>query len=291
LRTRFLPVLLELFVVNVACAPFARTQEFPYRLTAAPLRVDLTPPPGISHTEPIHVLNDGEGPAHMKAFVADWHFNQFDAPQYVPAGKQPEFSCGSWVKINPTEFEVQAHSSQQIRFTIRAPQEVKEGGYHCAVVIETTPVPAPRLPSSGLRTQLRFATSVYAVVGNPRPEAEFAELTARRLPPGKPEGGRPAPPEQRWEFQMQIANTGQTHFRVSGTLEVKDSQGKSVETFKLENQPVLPQSQRPFTFVSDRPLEPGSYKLVGTIDVGLKALLQTEREIQVEAAPLQSPTP
>jgi len=257
-------------------------QGTPYRLGVSPLRVDVKMPAGQAHTETIRVTSDGDEPVHMRAAAADWYFNENDAPEYVRAGKLPSYSCGQWLRINPTEFDVPAKGAIPVRFTVVTPPGGDIGGYHCAVLVEMVPPPLPALPQTGLRTLLRFATSVYVVMGDPPAQGEVVSLD---LAPAPPEAAVLAGAQEkpRWEHRLTLRNTGRTHFRVTATLEVKDQEGKTISQFKIESQPVLPESQREFKLYGNEELAPGDYQLTASIDIGLKSLLQAEKKVRIEA--------
>jgi hypothetical protein len=245
------------------------------------MRVDLEMSSGAVHTETLGVFNAGDEPVHMRAAAADWFFNENDVPQYVPAGIRPSFSCGSWLSLNPVEFEVPPRQATPIRLTVATPPGQPAGGYHCAVTIAIAPGPEPSPPAAGLRVLVRFATTLYVVIGDPLPQVEVASLEVvpaapdAPVPPGT--GGKP-----RWQYLLTLHNTGPTHFRVNGTLELLDHEGRSVSNFKIGSQPVLPESQRTFKFTFARELPPGDYHLVVTIDIGLKTLLQAKKKVRIE---------
>jgi hypothetical protein len=250
-------------------------------------------PAGQAHTETIRVSSDADEPVHMRAFAGDWFFNENDAPQYVPAGKQPAHSCGAWLRVNPTEFDVPARGMKPVRFTVATPAAQAAGGYHCAVLATMAPGPRPGLPTTGLQMVVRFATSIYVVIGDPQPQAEVVSLDLVPAPPASPTAPAPEAAEKpRWRYLLTLQNTGQTHFRVTATLELINQDGKAVSDFKIISQPVLPESSRTFTFTSAEELAPGDYRLTATIDIGLKTLLQGEKKVRIEAdAVPPSPTP
>jgi hypothetical protein len=231
------------------------------------------------------VVNDGTESAHLRAWPADWYFNEKDAPQFERAGTHPAYSCGTWIKVNPTEFDVPAHGSAEVRYTATIPAGTPEAGYHCGVAVETTRDPSAHLAATGLLTLFRFVNSVYVKVGNPEPEGEITSLELIAIPPGAP-GADGKPSEfPRWEYRLQVRNTGRTHFRVTAKLELRDAGGNKIDAGDVDSQPVLPETSRTFKVDSQTALTPGDYRLLATVDIGRPALLQTERAVHVQAAP------
>lgn len=287
-------IALLVWVVSWGWADTLRAQGegIPQDISVAPLRVDVNMQGGALHTETLGVFNAGGEPVHMRASAADWFFNEKDAPQYVAAGKHPSYSCGSWISLNPAEFDVPPQAATPIRFTVATPPGQPVGGYHCAVIIGMAPGLQPVQPETGLRILVRFAPTVYVMIGDPQPQAELVVLdvvpasTDSALPPGT--AGKP-----RWQYLLTLLNSGPTHFRVNATLELVDQEGKAISSFKVNSQPVLPESTRTFKFISAEELVPGDYTLTATIDIGLKTLLQSRKKVRIEAPaapPPQSPS-
>jgi len=260
----------------------------PQDISVSPLRVDVKMQGGALHTETLGVFNAGGEPVHMRASAADWFFNEKDAPQYVAAGKHPSYSCGSWISLNPVEFDVPPHEATPIRFTVATPLGQVVGGYHCAVIIGIAPGLQPGPPETGLRILARFAPTVYVTIGDPQPQAELLVLD---VVPAATEAASPhgTAGKPRWQYLLTLLNSGPTHFRVSATLELVDQAGKSFSSFKVDSQPVLPESTRTFKFISAEELVPGDYTLTATIDIGLSTLLQKKKKFRIEAPAVPLP--
>jgi len=254
------------------------------KLAVSPMRTDINMPASQSHTEAMRVVNDGTETAHLRAWPADWYFNEKDAPQFERAGSPRDYSCGSWVKVNPTEFEVPPQASAVVRYTTTIPAGTPEGGYHCGVAVETTRGPNEHLGATGLLTLFRFVNSIYVKIGSPEPQGEVTSLELVPITAGvsAPNG---EPSESHWEYRLQIRNTGITHFRVTAKIELRDATGNKVDDSNVDSQPVLPETSRTFKMTSQRAIAPGDYHLVATVDIGRPALLQTERPLHIEAAP------
>ena len=293
MNRRLLVIFTFVWAVGCILACSLAAQDKPYQVGVSPLRVDIKMPTGQMHTETIRVTSNGDEPVHMRVSTGDWFFNENDSPEHVAAGKHPSYSCGSWIRINPTEFDIPPHGWTPVRFTVAAPPGQAVGGYHCAVLVTTVPPPQPRPPATGVRTLIRFATTVYVVIGDPQPQAEVVSLDLVPAPPEPPTAAAPEAAEKpRWRYLLTLQNTGQTHFRVNATLELTNQEGKTLSQFKIDSQPVLPESQRTFKFNSAEELAPGDYTLTATIDIGLKTLLQGEKKVRIEAdAVPPSPTP
>ena len=269
----------------------ADAQQPGIKLAVSPMRTDINMPAGQSHTEAMRVVNDGTQPAHLRAWPADWYFNEKDAPQFERAGSHADYSCGSWVKVNPTEFEVPAHGSAIVRYTTTIPAGTPEAGYHCGVAVETTRDPNEHLAATGLLTLFRFVNSIYVKIGNPEPQGEVTSLELVPIAADAPGADGKPSDSPHWEYRLQIHNPGRTHIRVTAKIELRDAAGNKIDGSSVDSQPVLPEISRTFKLASQRAILPGDYRLVATIDIGRPALLQTERPIHIEAAPVSTQQP
>lgn len=257
------------------------------QLSLAPMRVDVQHlKPGDSHTGFATVSNSSERPQHMVIRAADWLLNNQALPEYSEPGTWPAYSCSAWIVANPTEFDLAPGRSQRVRFTLSVPGQVSERGYHCALIFQTVPGASPGLQANTLRTQLRLVTTFYAAVGSPvpQPHVDSFSLAPVTDAPASGGGGTEKP---KWLIQLTLSNTGNTHYRAEGSIKLFDGSEKLLETFSLESAPVLPETQRRFSWPFPGNLAPGEYRLHGIFDFGLKALQEIEKTITVSPSPGQ----
>src|SRR5215467_12853932 len=129
--------------INVAIALSAMAnQAFALKFTASmtPIRVEARGGQVINRSFRL-TLDKDEKRTQFKAHVEDWWRSE-DGKQsfYREPGTLPH-SCGIWVKLNPREAAVPGGGTLDVRISIAVPNDVKPGGYWCALTVDETQDP------------------------------------------------------------------------------------------------------------------------------------------------------
>ncbi len=228
-------------------------------LGLTPMREELRLAPGGQHSATLSLANDSPEKVRVLAEPLDFFIDATTTPQFRRQwAAESEFSCRSWLVVNPMEMELAGESRMLVRYTIRVPQSASERSYHCAVGFTTQPV-AEQVKITGLRTAVQIVASFYVVVGNPQLEGRLKDLRLEPVPDSK---------ELAWRAVVVLANPGLMHFRPVGELAVLDAAGAVVESAKFIRMPVLPKRDQPFLFPLKLERGPGKYVLRARVDLG-----------------------
>ena len=242
-------------------------------LGISPLRVELKVAPGAETSQPVKLSNSGAVATQVRVSISDWTLSETGDQTFVKKGGT-SWGCASWIQVNPSEFALPAGGNSLVRYTMRVPQDAREGGFHCAILFETLPPPREQLTQgTGVINLLRLVTTIYATIGNP---AIVAKIERLELAPAKKPGKNGA-----LEIVTEFTNAGTTQYRVSGELEVLDADGKPVRKFEYKSFPVLPGVPRSSVFPIEPPLPAGQYLLRAVIDTGAKERLAAETRVRV----------
>lgn len=229
---------------------------------------------GANHTQAVDLRNEGDQPVRIHARIDDWYLTKDGTPQFKLADTS-EFSCTSWVRLNPADQELAPHGTGTVRFTTTAPANSPEAGYRCAIMFDFLP-PGGDLKGKGRDVvfQSRIATLVYVTIGSPVPSVELTNLQTR-TGAGK-----------RLEIVASLANKGNVHVRLKGKASILTLAGDHVRDIELPNVPVLPKSDRDVAIpVEGEPLPGGQYKVEVRIDIGQPELIVGETALTVEKSP------
>lgn len=252
------------------------------QLSLSPMRVDIDQlKAGDFYTDALGISNNSDESQHVVVWAADWRLTADGGVDFLRAGSLPDFSCGGWITVNPTEFDLAPLKGARLRYTFRVPNDAAQRGYHCALVVQNTPRPSEAGSGPAMRTQLRLVTTFYATVGNPVAQPRVESLTiAPETAKGQSED---APAGLRWAVQLTLANAGETNCRGEGTIRVLDASGQTLKTFSLDSSPILPKSERRFSWSLPEKLIPGDYRLQASLDLGLKAVQEIEKNVTLSA--------
>jgi hypothetical protein len=223
------------------------------------MREELQLARGEAHSGVLNIVNETAEKVRVVAELLDFYIDSGTNPQFGRQWpKEGEFSCRTWLTLNPMDFELPAHSQLPIRYTVRTPAAATDRSYHCAMGFTTQPT-ATQVRGTGLRTAVEIISSLYVVVGNPVAEGSLKDLRLEYLPD---------PKSPVWRAVVTLSNPSLMHYRPSGDLDVIDEAGQVVETIKFVPMPVLPRRDQNFVMPLKLAGGPGNYTLRARVDLG-----------------------
>jgi hypothetical protein len=252
--------------------PSASPEPGRINLGITPLRVDLGVQSGIEMSQPVRITNSGQSSVQIRGTVMDWTLTPEGEIVYRKRGEEA-WGCGKWIQINPVEFSLPPGQTQLIRYTMSAPKGAPPGGYHCVIAFDTLPPTRTSVEGPmGVINLVRMLTAIYATIGKPEVEAKISRL---ELEPRTGKGARG------YDLLTEFQNTGTTHYRVDGAVELLGADGRKLKEFSYGNLPVLPKTPRISRFDVPENLPPGVYRLRAVVDVGTREKLAAETKITV----------
>jgi hypothetical protein len=236
-------------------------------LGLSPMRLEFAMAPGQQQSGTVNLSNDAGGKVRIRAELLDFLVDNTATPQFerdLPS--EAPFSCRSWLSLNPMEIEISGRTPIPVRFTLRVPEGVKEGSYHCAAGFVTLP-PAEEAKATGLRMAVRVVAAFYVVIGHPPIDGILKQIQLEASSPGQQD-------EPAWQAVVLIENRGRMHFRPTGTLTVLDANDQVMETVELKPLPVLPVREQRFLLPLKTDVQSGGYKLRARVDLGAGEIQQ-----------------
>jgi len=223
------------------------------------MRVEFPAVSGKPYSGSLVLKNAGTVKTRVRAELLDLYVDEGTTPQFVAnAPAEAEFSCRSWLSVNPMELEVGPQSQVLVRYSVRVPASATERSYHCAIGFLTLP-PVLESSGTGMRTAVRMIAAVYPIVGKPPITGVIKDL---KLEPVTSQSGTI------WRAVVVMENSGLMLYRPSGSLDVVDSTGKVVESQKLASFPAFPKRQQRYVLALKTALIPDTYTLRASIEVG-----------------------
>ncbi len=261
-------------------------------LGMVPMRQELKIAAGQQVSGALKLSSESGVSTRIRAEVDDFFVDETDTPQFersIP--HETATSCKNWLTLNPMEIELDKGGSLLVRYTIHVPADTAEGSYNCAAGFTTLP-PADQAAAQGMgmHMQVRIVSAFYVQVGNPSVVGSLKAITLEAIPPPPPPAeGAPATDatarKGSWQAVVVFENTGKMFFRPSGTLEVLDAGGKTVETDEVPSMAVLRERIQRVIFPLKTNLEPGHYKLRVNVDIGTGEIQAGTVDVAVDAPP------
>jgi fimbrial chaperone protein len=214
----------------------AQAQSF--EVAISPSRFEVTGRPGGRIGQSLNIFNVGPTPTQVQVRTLDWHFSDQGVISYYE-DLQPG-SCRPWVTLERKVVSVPARSRANFRFQVDVPPDAPRGECRFMLGVEgVEPAHSVQLPgAAGTQLSLpvsgRIAVAVYVMVGGAQPKLEIKQMGVMQVE-GQPRA------------VVTVANTGDAHGRLEGSLEATDSKGQKFELLP-EGTPVLPGQTRTLPF-------------------------------------------
>jgi len=231
---------------------------------------------GKYHSNAIRVLNKTGGKASLKVYASDFTLKENGSSSFHPKGTLP-FSCSTWLKINPTSFELNPAEGRLVRFTLKTPQDIS-GGFNGVIFIESMPEKASDARGRRILFKARLGVKIFAAIeGTLNRLAELQDLFIKQ-----------EVKDSILNYSLLFKNTGNVHIKPVGRLEIIDQEDKVVSTIKLNQHKntVLRNGLRDFSGNIKLNLPYGVYKAVAYMDYGGKSIIAMEKFFEVIEKPI-----
>ena len=272
---RTLTIVFGLFLYQ-AFAPVAHAQV---GLGLAPMRVELRMAPGQEYSNTLKLSSQSGLNTRIRAEVLDFDIDDTATPQFERSlPKETATSCKEWLTLNPMEMALDKDGFLNVRYTIHLPAGLAEGSYNCAAGFTTLPAVSALNDGMGLNMAVRVVGAFYIVVGTPPVVGSLEEIKLEPIVGAK--GEDPA-----FQAVVVLNNSGKMYYRPVGTLDVLDSDGKTIETEPFQSLPVLRERSQRFVFPLKTHLAPGQYKLRARVDIGTGEVQEGDADVTVDGAP------
>lgn len=240
------------FVSSKAMALASVSPSKPKGLTLSPLRSELEIAPGTSLSGTLTVTNSTDKPMTV----------DFSAEEFSVVGRQYNYAFNAqsdvakWATFNPSEVNLTAGQSINVRYTVGVPLSTEPGGYYISLFASTTVGPADDQGNSQQRVASLLYTTVYSdVLGAVTKVGRVLDLSSPWLITDKGIWG------------MTLQNGGTAHYRSNYSIKVQDLFGEKVGDDQ-NSALILPNTIRALSGEIPMPSIPGVYKIIYTIGLG-----------------------
>lgn len=209
----------------------------PFEVAITPSRFELGSKPGGRVGQSLTIFNVGTAQTEVAIRTLDWSYTPAGAVTYheelLPG------SCRPWVTLERRTLRVAPRGRSSFRFQIDVPADAKRIECRFMLAVEGAQ-PAYQVQMDGTGAQLslpvngRIAVAVYLSVDGATPKLEVREVSVATV------NGKRTP-------VVTVANTGDAHARLEGSLEAVTPTGQKLELVP-EGTPILPGQTRTLPF-------------------------------------------
>jgi len=223
----------------------------------------------------IEVVNNGESPISVKAYLADWRYSDAGdgTKEFVPPATLPR-SCAEWISFLPQTLEIPAHGKAVVDYTVRVPgDETLEGGYYAVLFFESIIGELPDVQQDG--AVVRFAARIGSLFDIEIQQTARREGRLTLRPLAAPDASGP------FALEAVLANEGNTTLQCENTFHVMGTDGVVVGRGQLPKGYLSPGQRVPLSGFWQEPLSAGAYSVVVTADCGETLVLVEEQALTV----------
>jgi hypothetical protein len=262
-------------LLAISAAP-ARALKFHSDLSS--IKIEALPGQSINRSFKMTLEKD-ELRAQFKVHVEDWWRSE-DGKQsfYRPPGTL-KHSCAPWVKLNPMEATVNPGGTLDVRISASVPNDVKPGGYWCALTVDEVLDPLKIVPEGvGVRFLASVSVGIFINVTPVERTAHVLQVDVLSE-----------------QALVKLSNDGNCPLGVEGRIEfIRPGDTKPMATVLLARATVLTEPIHTALFPVALPdavsLPSGHYRIRVILDIGLTHYIGVQKEMEiVRATPASTP--
>jgi len=214
-----------------------------------PPMVQLDVFPGEEKHFVLHVINASLQEQSFRVYLRDLVLEK-DGNLRFPLPGSSRWSCGSWIRIEPSEFILAPQNGIEVACKLSVPRG-ETGGRYAAIMVE--PTQKPSIVRDGIISKARYRMTTFILLtvhgGKLEEKVQISEIKVIPSEKGKN------------EVMVSLRNEGNVHLIGEGKVIVKDANGRRWTEVTLEagRGTIFPQGERNFKGVLEKSLPPGKY--------------------------------
>jgi hypothetical protein len=222
-------------------------------ITVTPGKFEASIPLGTTYNVPVTVANTTTSSVHILASLSDFALSQSGNYQFEKIGTS-DYSLLRWGSIRPREFDIPPGTSQQVQLTIAVPSDDKLSGEYAGVVFFQT---RPERRQGGVAFSARVASKFYITI----PNTVSVNGAITKMTSAKAQGHQ--------VYRVLFKNVGNAHEYLRGQVTVQKG-GTVLYQVPMPDNMLVERGGMRLIELSGKPLEPGAYQAIATIDYGGK---------------------
>ena len=227
----------------------------------APMTCRLDAAPGDTVMQTIIVTNNDNKDRDFLVYAKDWRYT-IDGEDVETEDSNESRGLLNWISFAPSQFTVPAGGSEAVRLQVNVPDTSDAGFFWGGIYI--APDEPPVLASRIGRTE-----GAYEIYVRIRAKANILVTVQGVLEYSGQVNWVEAEPDSAGSgiiVKTRFENTGNMLLRCTGTVDIRDANDETVDSFEMDNFNVLPGYEREVVSRREMELAPGTYSALVVVD-------------------------
>jgi len=217
-------------------------QAYALSINIDPSNIKLVLKPGETKTGEILIQNLGGTKIKIKVYTEDWIYAPDGSKTFMKPGSSV-YSCSSWIKLDPMNFNLAPKEDKKVKYTITSPGNASGG--HVSVIFFEAVIEGYQ----GIAVSGRIGSIVYLdTEGDIKRAGEIKDLSVLASEEGYP-----------LSLNFSFVNSGNSYISAKTSIKVLDGSKPVIEKQAM-NINSLPGDTRSITVPIKEPIKEGKYK-------------------------------
>jgi hypothetical protein len=231
-----------------------------------PSNVNVTLKPGDTKEGEILIQNLGDSKIKVKAYTEDWIYASDGSKVFMKPGSSV-YSCSSWIKLDPLNFELASKESKKVKYTITSPSNASGG--HVSVIFFESIIDK----YEGIAVAGRIGAIVYQnTEGDVKMSGDIKAFSVIATAESDPV-----------ILNITFENNGNSYLAAKPSIKITKD-GKTVVETQPMNINTLPGDTKISSITINDPLTEGNYKAQVELSFGDK-ILKSQTDFSIRKSP------
>jgi len=239
----------------------------------------LNTQPGATIHSQVRVINTGSVAGTARLYPVDGATGQTSGVVFLNR-EDPRQAAGAWLDPPLQTLALGPGESRVADFSVRIPADAPAGQHVAGLAVEDAS-PAQSGPGAGVGQKAGFSVTVLSrAVVAVQVNLPGAAVEQMEVPSIAPAGGAGYQ-----QLLLKLQNSGNTMLKPSGSLQVTDGKGRTLQNLALKLDTLLPQTSIDYPVaVQDQAIGAGDYQAALTLDYGQGKELRADLPLHISPA-------
>lgn len=232
----------------------AQAQETPAGIQISPVIFEHDLKPGDVQQETVRVSNRNPAAVDLSLEVADFYYDENGKMKFIEENQENSSvsSLKKWLSYDQKELTLAPNSDKDIPFTITVPANAEPGGHYGVMFFRTKQPDAAQIGISARVGALVLVT----IPGDVKKTGELEDFIVGKMNAEKKVNTQNFFETGPVDMAFTLKNTGNAHFKPTGTITIKDTFGRVVKEIPMPPDIVRAFPEIPRTYAQTANIDP-----------------------------------